>query len=202
MMWIIGLTGGIGSGKSSVAQWFRERGVPVLDADASVRELLNGDAQTIALIREEFGQEVIRPDGTVNRPALGRIVFADASKRQKLESIVHPRIEKRRLEELERLQKAGHTVCVWDVPLLFENGLQALVQETMLVWVPLETQIARVAIRDRLDREATMLRIKAQMPLAEKIKLADVVIDNSGSWSDTEKQLEKYWAGLLARNVR
>ncbi len=201
-MWLIGLTGGIGSGKSSVARWFRERGVPVLDADASVRKLLNEDAETIALIRGEFGLETITPDGTVNRPVLGQIIFADESKLLRLEGIIHPRIEKLRLEELERLEKAGEAVCVWDIPLLFEKGLQALVQETMLVWVPLETQIARASTRDGLDAEAIMARVQAQMPLAEKVQLADVVIDNSRSWAETEKQLEKYWAGLLKRNVR
>lgn len=201
-MWLIGLTGGIGSGKSSVARWFRERGVPVLDADTSVRKLLNKDAETIALIRREFGLETITPDGTVNRPVLGRIVFADESKRLRLEGIIHPRIEKLRLEELERLEKAGEAVCVWDIPLLFEKGLQALVQETMLVWVPLETQIARVNTRDGLDAELIMARVQAQMPLTEKVQLADVVIDNSRSWAETEQQLETYWAGLLKRNVR
>ncbi|MDI6813104.1 MAG: dephospho-CoA kinase [Desulfitobacteriaceae bacterium] len=201
-MWLIGLTGGIGSGKSSVARWFRERGVPVLDADMSVRKLLNKDAETIALIRREFGLETITPDGTVNRPVLGRIVFADESKRLRLEGIIHPRIEKLRLEELERLEKAGEAVCVWDIPLLFEKGLQALVQETMLVWVPLETQIARVNTRDGLDAELIMARVQAQMPLTEKVQLADVVIDNSRSWAETEQQLETYWAGLLKRNVR
>lgn len=201
-MWLIGLTGGIGSGKSSVARWFRDRGVPVLDADASVRALLNGDAETISLIREEFGSETMAPDGTVNRPVLGRLVFADTSKRQRLEKIIHPRIERLRLQELEQLDQAGHKVCVWDVPLLFENGLQTLVQETLLVWVPLEAQIARVSKRDQLDAEAIMLRIQAQMPMTEKVQLADVVIDNSGSWSDTERQLEKYWVDLLKRNVR
>lgn len=201
-MWMIGLTGGIGSGKSSVARWFRDQGIPVLDADASVRELLTGDAETLARIRAEFGAGVMAADGTVNRPALGQIVFNDAGKRHILEGIVHPRIEKLRRLEIERLEKLGQEVCVWDVPLLFENKLQALVQETLLVWVSQEIQIARVAGRDRLDMEGIMARIQAQMPLDDKIRLADVVIDNSGAWAETERQLEKYWQGLLARNVR
>lgn len=201
-MWMIGLTGGIGSGKSSVARWFREQGVPVLDADASVREVLTRDVETLAHIREEFGAEVMASDGTVNRPVLGRIVFADAGKRQTLERIVYPRIERMRKQEIERLEKQGQEVCVWDIPLLFENKLESLVQETLLVWVPLKIQIERVASRDKLDSEGIMARIGAQMPLEDKAQLADVLIDNSGTWAETEKQLETYWQGLLARNVR
>lgn len=199
---MIGLTGGIGSGKSSVARWFREQGVPVLDADASVREVLTRDVETLAHIREEFGAEVMASDGTVNRPVLGRIVFADAGKRQTLERIVYPRIERMRKQEIERLEKQGQEVCVWDIPLLFENKLESLVQETLLVWVPLKIQIERVASRDKLDSEGIMARIGAQMPLEDKAQLADVLIDNSGTWAETEKQLETYWQGLLARNVR
>ena len=200
-MWLIGLTGGIGSGKSSVASWFRERKVPILDADAMVRHLLQEDAETISLIRDAFGPETVAADGQVERRKLGRIVFQDGEARRALEKIVHPRIEKVRLQELKALEELGQSVAIWDVPLLFENNLQKQVQETLLVWIPLEVQIARVQSRDGLNREEVMARIKAQMSLSAKAELADVMIDNSGAWANTEQQLSEYWQSLETRNL-
>lgn len=198
-MWVIGLTGGIGSGKSSVARWFKKKGIPVLDADAMVRHVLTKDPDTIACIQEEFGPGVIAPNGEVDRPRLGKLVFADESARKALENIIYPRIEVLRQEKLEIFAINGHKLCIWDVPLLFEKGLENLVQETVLVWVPLEIQLARVKKRDKLNEEDILARINAQMPLSKKYDLANVIIDNSGIWEDTERQLEKYWQSLKVR---
>lgn len=200
-MWLIGLTGGIGSGKSSVARWFRERKIPVHDADAMVRRLLTEDTETISLIRAEFGPEVIAVNGQVERRTLGRIVFQDEAARLALERIVHPRIEKVRLEEVQALEGLGQRLGIWDVPLLFENNLQNQVQETLLVWVPVDVQITRVQSRDQMSREDIIARIAAQMPLMAKVELADVVIDNSGAWLETESQLAEYWRSLEKRNL-
>ncbi|MHB1653954.1 MAG: dephospho-CoA kinase [Desulfitobacteriaceae bacterium] len=200
-MWIIGLTGGIGSGKSSVAKWLENRGIPVLDADGMVHRLLSEDILVLSLIRETFGPGVISAKGEVDRPKLGKMVFADEKARKALESIIHPKIEVMRQMKVKALEQAGKRLSVWDVPLLFENSLETMVQETVLVWVPLEVQIARIVHRDRLSKEDILARIKAQMPLEDKAILADVVINNSGDWAETEGQLEKYWHSLEKRNL-
>ncbi|CAA7602228.1 dephospho-CoA kinase [Acididesulfobacillus acetoxydans] len=200
-MWLIGLTGGIGSGKSSVARWLREHGIPVLDADAMVRRLLQGDAETVTMIRQAFGPKVIAEDGQVERRKLARVVFADVQAREALEGIVYPRIERLRLEEMRTLEDCGHRLAIWDVPLLFEKNLRGNVQETLLIWVPVEVQIERVRRRDGWTRADILARLAAQMPLDDKRKLADVMIDNSGDWSETENQLVEYWRTLAERGL-
>ncbi|KLU61569.1 dephospho-CoA kinase [Peptococcaceae bacterium CEB3] len=200
-MWLIGLTGGIGSGKSSVARWFRERGIPVLDADAMVRRLLQGDAETLHLIRQAFGAGVMAEDGQVERRKLADIVFADGKAREVLEGIIYPRIERVRQEEMQTLKDCGQRVAIWDVPLLFEKNSRGYVQETLLTWVPVEVQIERVRRRDGLTRADILARLAAQIPLDDKRQLADVVIDNSGDWSETEDQLARYRRTLTERGL-
>lgn len=198
-MLTIGLTGGIGSGKSTVAHWFRKQGVPVLDADKTVHYLLQSDSLTISKLIQEFGSEILGDHGQINRSKLGERVFSNDDARKRLERIVHPNVIERLKAERTALQEIGTKFCVWDVPLLFETGLQQLVDEVWVVWVPQEIQILRVLRRDKLSRSEVKARMAAQGSLDEKRQRADVVIDNSGSEGETERQLEDAWKKLLIK---
>lgn len=199
-MFTIGLTGGIGSGKSTVAQWFKKQGVPVLDADKTVHRLLQSDLSTIATLVQEFGLEILGEDGEINRSKLGLRIFSDEDARKSLERIVHPRVVKHMKDEQATLQETGAKVCVWDVPLLIEAGFDQYVDEVWVVWVPRDLQILRVLVRDKLSLAEVEARIAAQGSLDEKRQLADVVIDNSGSELETERQLEELWEKLMVNN--
>ena len=198
-MLTIGLTGGIGSGKSTVAQWFKKQGIPVLDADKTVHSLLQSDLSTISKLIHEFGSEILGENGQINRSKLGERVFCDEDARKRLERIVHPNVVKRMKDERAALRETGTRLCVWDVPLLFETGLERLVDEVWVVWVPRDLQILRVLARDKLIRSEVEARMAAQGSLDEKRKRADVVIDNSGSELETERQLEEEWEKLLIK---
>jgi dephospho-CoA kinase len=190
-MLTIGLTGGIGSGKSSVSEWFKEKGVPVIDADQIVHELLDGDQDIIAELVAEFGTDILDVSGEkINRRVLGFKVFADEKARRRLEQIIQPRVNNIMRQERINLERKGFNICVWDAPLLIEGGLRLEVDQIWLVWVPRDVQIERVYGRDKLSRTEIIDRILAQMDLDEKKKLSNVVIDNSGSWTDTQAQLE------------
>lgn len=198
-MFNIGLTGGIGSGKSTVAQWFIKQEVPVLDADKTVHRLLQSDQRTITRLIEEFGSDIQTDNGQINRSRLGVRVFNDDDARKRLERIVHPRVKECMNEEKDALRKSGAMVCVWDVPLLFEAGLETSVDEVWVVWVPKDVQISRVLTRDKLSLDVIEARIAAQGSLDEKRQRADVVIDNSGNERQTVRQLEHAWEKLLQR---
>jgi len=195
----IGLTGGIGSGKSTVAQWFIKQGVPVLDADKTVHRLLQSDQITISRLIEEFGTDIQAKNGQIDRSRLGKLVFRDDDARKRLERIVHPRVVECMNEEKDALRNSGAIVCVWDVPLLYEAGFDKFVDEVWVVWIPLDLQISRVLARDKLSFGEVEARIAAQGSLEEKRQRADVVIDNSGNESQTVSQLEDAWEKLLQR---
>jgi len=198
-MFNIGLTGGIGSGKSTVAQWFIKKAVPVLDADKTVHRLLQSDQATILKLIEEFGPNIQDEHGQIDRSRLGERVFRDVDARKRLERIVHPRVVESMNEEKDALINAGANVCVWDVPLLFEAGFEKFVDEVWVVWIPRDLQISRVLARDKLSLDEVEARIAAQGSLDEKRQRADVVIDNSGNESQTISQLEVLWDKLLKR---
>jgi dephospho-CoA kinase len=195
-VWVIGLTGGIGSGKSSVARWLLGKDIPVLDADRIVHDLLSRDEQTIRAVENAFGTEVISPKGEINRRVLGSTVFSDSVARTCLEEILHPRVADQMKKQQVALEAVGRTICVWDVPLLFEAGFNHWVDEVWVVWVPSAIQIERVMIRDALKRKEVELRIKAQLPLEDKVSQANIVIDNSKSWEETEELLSKELARI------
>lgn len=196
-MLTIGLTGGIGSGKSTVAKWFIKQGVPVLDADKVVHHLLQSDSSTISKLVHEFGTEILGDQGEINRSKLGTRIFSDEDARKRLERIVHPRVLECMKAEQATLRDTGSLVCVWDVPLLIEAGFKNFFDEVWVVWVPRRLQILRVLARDKLSIAEVEARIAAQGSLDEKRQLADVVIDNSGSEFETELQLEKIWDNLM-----
>jgi dephospho-CoA kinase len=192
-MVVIGLTGGIASGKSTVSRILRELGAPVVDADALVHELQRPGTPVTQAIVEAFGPEILRPDGTLDRAALGRIVFADAARRKVLEAIVHPAVRARMDEEIRRYQQAGHPAVVLDVPLLIEGGTYRTVDRVWLVYVDGETQRRRLIDRDGLSPADAERRIAAQMSLEEKSAFADLVIDNRGTEGETRVQVEAAW---------
>ncbi|MFZ5814564.1 MAG: dephospho-CoA kinase [Bacillota bacterium] len=197
-MRIIGLTGSIASGKSTVSRALRELGAPVIDADAIVHELQQPGTPVTRAIAREFGPEVLRPDGSLDRAALGRIVFADPSRRKALEAIVHPAVRERIWQEVERYRAEGRPAVVLDIPLLFESGWDRLVDQVWVVYVDPPTQRARLIARDGLSPEEAERRIAAQMALEAKRARADRVIDNRGSESETRAQVADAWRDVTA----
>ena len=187
----IGLTGGIASGKSTVGRWLEARGWPVLDADQFARDAIGpGQPQTLAVL-ERYG-EVVAIDGrnAINRAALGRIVFSDASERAWLEQLIHPVVRTRFDQALVALQDAP--VVVLMIPLLFEAGLTSLCSEIWLVDCDEQQQLTRMMQRDGLDAVQARARLDAQWPLARKRPLADRLIDNRGTVEELEAQLNRY----------
>ena len=191
-MVVIGLTGGIGTGKSAVARVLAEMGAAVVDSDVLAREVVAPGQPALAEIAAAFGAAVIAADGRLDRKALGRIIFADPSARRHLEAITHPRIRAESQRRVEAAKAAGYKVCVADVPLLFEVGQDAmgLYDEIWVVTAPPDVQVARMCARDGLTAEEAEARLRAQWPLALKAERADRVIDNGGSLEETRRQVE------------
>lgn len=192
-MLTIGLTGGIGSGKSTVAQWFENQGVPVIDADKTVHRLLQSDPDTISKLIHTFGPEIVGETGKIERSRLGKLVFADEEARKRLEGIVHPRVIESMHHARDVFRDSGSKVCVWDVPLLFETGFEQYVDQVWVIWAPRDIQIQRVLSRDKLGLSEVESRIAAQGLLEDKCDRADVVIDNSGNIQETINQLTEAW---------
>ena len=199
----IGLTGGIGSGKSTVARLLEKHGACVLDADAIVHELEGPGQRLAAEIGKSFGSHVLRSDGSVNRAALGALVFRDPEARKRLNQLIHPHVGGEIARRVQAARSAGVPVLVLDIPLLLETRDPSLsarsllgIEAVVVVWVPLETQIARLMQRDHFSQEEALQRIHAQMPLDEKRELADHVVDNSGALEDTEGQVRALWTAL------
>lgn len=195
-MRVIGLTGGIASGKSTVSAWLRQWGAYIVDADAISRETTKKGGQGYLAVKARFGQDMLRPDGELDRRKLGGIVFADESKRRELEGILHPIVIEETKREMELARAQGCTVCVLDVPLLFESGMERLCDETWVVYVPRQEQLRRVMARDGLTEQQAQARIDSQMPLSEKLARADRAVDNSGSMERTREQLRALWEEL------
>ena len=200
---VVGLTGGIGSGKSTVAGMLEKLGAALIDVDGIVHELQQPGAPLLEEIAAAFGPEVIDAHGALDREALGAIVFRDPEARQTLNRIVHPKLGAEVASRLAHARQAGVPLVVLDIPLLFEGrrartgGASAMhFDVTIVVWVPRETQIERQLLREGYDRDEAERRVDAQMPLDEKRALADLVIDNSGSLANTEQQVREIYARL------
>lgn len=190
MFRVFGLTGGIGSGKSTVARHFRARGLPVVDADAIAREVVAPGSAGLADVVREFGTEVLIGDA-LNRGALAARVFAEPDARKKLEAITHPRIRALTDRRFAEYREQGHPLVCNEVPLLVEVGLAERLRPLVVVTVRESTQLTRAAARDGSTLAQIEARMKAQLPLAEKVKLADYVIDNEGSQEETLSQADK-----------
>jgi dephospho-CoA kinase len=188
---LIGLTGGIATGKSTAARYFAEAGVPVIDADVLSRRVVEPGRPALRDIRQEYGEGVIRPDGSLDRDALAARVFRDAKQRARLNEIVHPRVEKEAQREIEKVLDANpEALVVYDVPLLFEVGMAARFDLVALVYVPKAEQKSRLMARDGLSCDEAEARIASQMDIAEKARLADVVLDNQGTVERLRLQIE------------
>ena len=188
----IGLTGGIASGKSTVSRIFRDLGVPVIDADVIAREVVAPGSPALEAIVGAFGEEILTDEKSLNRARLGEIVFSDPAKKKVLEGILHPEIiaeQDRRLGELER---EGRTpVAIVDAAVMIESGSWKRFDSLVVVDCDEPQQISRLRRRNGMNEEEAIRRVNAQMPLSEKVKYADHVIDNRGSIDDTRKQVEE-----------
>ncbi|HVO21139.1 MAG TPA: dephospho-CoA kinase [Anaeromyxobacter sp.] len=179
-MRVVGLTGGIASGKSTFAARLRERGVPVVDADALARQVVEPGAPALAEVAQVFGPSVLLPGGRLDRRRMGALVFADPAARRRLEAITHPAIRAAMAEEVRRLSALGHLLAFYDVPLLFEAGLEAELDAVVVIWAPREVQLERLSRRDRLAPAEAEARLAAQLSLEEKAARADFVVANDG----------------------
>ncbi|MDQ7794890.1 MAG: dephospho-CoA kinase [bacterium] len=198
-MFIVGLTGGIASGKSTVARILRELGATVLDADLAAREVA---VEALPELVEAFGEDVRGPGGSLDRARLATLIFTDPQARQRLNQITHPRILRRLAGELGRLEREGVAIVVVEAALLVDAGLTGLVDEVWVVAADPDRQVARLAERDRLTGDEAAGRLEAQLPLAEKLRAAHVVIDNDGTLARTRCQVEASWARVCGTRPR
>lgn len=195
-MRIIGLTGGIASGKSTVSAMLAELGAYIVDADRLARRVVEPGEPAWQEIVDWLGQGVLLDDGVLDRGKIGAVVFADAAARKRLEAITHPRIRAEMCSQVAVAAEQGFSVAVLDVPLLFEAGWDKMVDETWVVAVDAATQLERLTRRDGMIRGDAEARIAAQMALADKVRLADVVIDNSKDVESTRRQVQIAWQRL------
>ncbi len=202
---IVGLSGGIGSGKSTVAALLAKLGARVIDADAIVHELQAPGSPVLQELAEAFGEGILDESGALDRAALGAIAFQDPDARNRLGSIMHPRVGVEMMSRLAAARDAGVGVIVLDVPLLFEGmkagtgiSSQLGIDATIVVHVPEALQIERQIARDGCTREEALRRIRAQLPIDEKRDMADRVIDNAGSLEETERQVRELYRELTS----
>ena len=194
---LVGLTGGIATGKSTVSAMFRELGAEIIDADRLAREVVAPGEPALAAIARAFGSDVLLPDGGLDRKALGAIVFGDAEKRRTLEGITHPAIRERFARRLAELEASGFTgVVLFDAAVLIESGNYRNMDRLVVVLNDEPTQLARLMARDGLDHDQALIRVRSQMPVAEKAKLADHVIDNSADRARTAMRVREVYAAL------
>jgi dephospho-CoA kinase len=189
MALIIGLTGSIASGKSTVANFLREYDLPIVDGDVVARQVVEPGSETLAKIAESFGDDVILPTGEMDRAKVGSIIFNNEEKRLLLNSIIHPAIRQEMLRQRDDYVAQGKHV-VMDIPLLFESKLQHFVEQVLVVTVSPEVQLQRLMERNQLTIEEAKARIASQIPLSEKVKGADAVIYNDGPIDETKQQLQ------------
>lgn len=197
-MLLVGLTGGIGSGKSTVSRMLADRGAVVFDADRLAREAVAAGTPGFSAVVDRFGHEIVGPDGELDRKSLADVVFADEDMRRDLEAIVHPEV-RRRLVEGVQAHLDSDRVVVFDSPLLVESGQQGYVQLLVVVTAPERMQIARLEADRGMREDEVRARMSAQMPLEEKAEVADVVLDNEGSLEELEGQVERLWRDLEPR---
>lgn len=190
----IGLTGGIATGKSTVAAMLEQRGAIIIDADQIAREVVLPGSPHLVAVAKRFGQAVISADGSLNRRKLGDIVFKDETARKDLEAILHPPIRHIMLSRMKQFEtEEPERLVVVDIPLMYESNLQSYFTEVMLVYIPSDVQIARLMKRDGLSVEEAKSRLNSQLPIDEKKQYADIIIDNSGTIEETERQIEDFW---------
>lgn len=198
-MHVFGLTGGIASGKSTVAARLRTRGVPVVDADLLAREVVAPGTDGLRAVVDAFGPGVLDAEGALDRKVLGAIVFGDPAARRKLEAITHPRIGRLGMERAAEHGARGEPLVCYEAALLVENGLADAFRPLVVVACPEDVQLARVRSRDGATEDEARARIRAQKPLAEKIAAADHVIDSSGTLAHNAEQTDAVLRAICAR---
>jgi dephospho-CoA kinase len=194
----VGLTGGIGSGKSAVSGLLAERGAVVVDADLVAREVVEPGTPALEEIVAVFGEQVLGPDGRLDRPGLGRLVFSDPEALARLNAIVHPRVGERTLGLLDQARQSGAQVVVHDVPLLVENGLASGYDAVVVVAATPETQLDRLVRLRGMDPQEAQARIAAQAPLEAKLAVATHVVQNDGALQELAQQVDRLWHELVA----
>ncbi|MFC9597970.1 dephospho-CoA kinase [Peribacillus butanolivorans] len=187
---IIGITGGIASGKSSVSLYIQELGFTIVDADVASRAVVEPGEEAYHQVVKAFGEDILLVDGNIDRVKLGSIIFHDQEKRLLLNSIVHPAVRNWMRLKTEKALAAGEETVFMDIPLLFESKLTFMVEKTLLVYVDERVQLERLMNRNGLSETDALARIHSQMPLADKKVLADAVIDNNGNLEETKKQVK------------
>jgi dephospho-CoA kinase len=196
-MRVFGLTGNIGSGKSTVAAMLRDGGIPVIDADRISKEVTAPGGRTYDAVVQAFGRGIVRDDGSIDRKRLGEIVFSDPASRERLERITHPAIFEAMKEAIARIEREGHRAAVVEATLIHESGRKGLFEAVISVTCDRETAISRLASRDGMSRSQAEARLRAQMDADRKAGASDYVIDNSSSPEETSRQVKRIARTLL-----
>lgn len=200
-MLLVGLTGSIATGKSTVSEMFRRKGAEIIDADHIAREVVEPGTEGLARIVREFGPGMLDEEGKLNRERLGARIFQNPAEREKLNRLLHPLIVDSMRAKTEKIKKEKDPdLLIWDVPLLIEGNLTQWVEAVILVYTPKEIQLERLMKRNALSKEEAEKRILAQMDIEEKKKYADYMIDNRGTLSETERQVDQLWKQLISKS--
>ncbi|KAJ7581624.1 CoaE-domain-containing protein [Mycena floridula] len=189
-MLVVGLTGSIATGKSTVSRLLASKGIPIIDADLLARDVV-ASPSVLKRITKEFGEDILAADGTLDRKKLGAVIFGDAAKRSKLNAIVHPRVRRAMVWNVLWMWATGKKICVLDIPLLIEGGLWKWVSKVILVYCTPETQLARLTERDGSSIQDAQQRIDSQMPVMSKLHFADYKLDNSGTEEELSRHVEE-----------
>lgn len=193
---VVGLTGGIATGKSTVAMMLAELGARVVSADAVVHDLLRKGTSVYREVVAEFGADILASDGEIDRRKLGSIVFGDAEKRRRLEKIIHPEVLSHLRAQAQEHRHSGHGVLVLEIPLLVEVRAFDIVDKVLVVTAEQDTQIRRLEKRDGISREDALLRLSSQMPITEKVQYGNWVVSTEGTLRSTKKQVHKVWTEI------
>lgn len=189
MTLILGLTGGIATGKSSVSAIFKEYDIPIVDGDLIARAIVEPGQPALQEIVQTFGSEMLFADGTLNRKKLGRVIFADPVKRHQLDQLMDQYLRQGINEQIKTYQEQGVPLVIADIPILYEKDYTASADQVMVVYVSPEIQMKRLMIRDQLTEQEALERMRSQLPIDEKAKRADYVIDNQGTLAETRQQV-------------
>lgn len=194
---ILGLTGGIATGKSLVSDYFKSKGYPVIDADQVSRQVVEAGSLGLSQVADHFGSHILFENGELDRKKLGQLIFSDSEKRKELNAIMHPLIRSEVLKQLNQLKKEGYDLIVLDLPLLFESSYEDQVDQVMVIHINKDLQLKRLMKRNDLSQREALQRIHSQMPLEEKMKKSQVLIDNSGTKKETFQQINTW----LEKNI-
>ena len=191
-MKIVGLTGGISSGKSTVSSYLKQLKIPVIDADEVARKVVEPNSQGAREIRKTFGSDVFEEDGSLNRQKLGALIFSNTENRKKLDELLQPLIKIMILDEIEEYLQKGENMIVLDLPLLFEKQYEELCEEIIVVYIPKELQLERLMRRNQYTKQEALSRIDSQLSIEEKRKRATVLLDNQGTIQQLYHQVEQW----------